>query len=353
VREIVMVIADLYWPRGADAGAGERQAAFARLPGIETAARFGARATLPRGWRAWLAEHLGRADLRGVAPACVAAAAREPASGTAGAAGAADNTTTWIASPVHLQAGLTRVHLGPGGLLRLAAPEQAALAADFGRTFGSSGPTLLPLVSGDFLLETPDLAAVATTEPARCAAGDVAEALPAGAAAAPLRRLIAEIEMWLHGQPLNEARERRGEPAVNALWLWGAEGRRVRLEVRAAREVELAFGSDPWLHGLWHLQGSRCRSVPERLDDVLAAADARRAVLVAEAGQEMRRADAGSVADGLVRLDERFVSPALEAVRRGELLSMTLVVNDSRATVRRSSRLRLWRRRRAGIGGFA
>jgi hypothetical protein len=350
VREIVMVIADLYLPQGADSAVPELAPAFARFPGIECAARFGARAALPRGWRPWLAGRVGRADLSDVALACVAAAAHQPHAAPPAEAGGPP--ITWIASPVHLHAGPTRVHLDHGGLLRLSAPEQALLAADFGRTFGSPGPTLMALASGHFLLETPGMAAVATTEPARCAGGDLAQSLPAAGAAAPLRRLIAEIEMWLHGQPVNVARQRRGEPAVNALWLWGADGRNMRPEPRAAREVEPAFGLDPWLCGLWHLLGSPCRRLPERLEEVLAATAARRAVLVAEAGEEMQRAESGSVAQAVARLDERFVSPALQAVRRGELTSMTLVINDRRSTVRRNSRLRLWRRRRAGLGGF-
>jgi hypothetical protein len=351
VRELVMVIADLYLPRAADVALPPLTAAFGPVPGIEQAARFGARAALPRGWRPWLAETVGRADLSDVAPVCVAAAAHESAG--ARAAAADDSAAVWIASPVHLEAGLTRVRLDHGGLLRLAAPEQAALAQDFRRTFGCPGPALTPLAAGDFLLETPGVAAVATCEAARCVGGDLAQALPAGTGAAPLRRLMAEIEMWLHGQPLNEARQRRGEPTVNALWLWGAAGRRVQPAPRAARAGELAFGADPWLRGLWHLQGSPCRDLPQRLEEILAAADARRTVLVAEAGAQMQRAGAGSVAESVARLDERFVSPALEAVRRGELTSMTLVINDVRATVRRRSRLRFWRRRRAGLGGFA
>ena len=33
-----------------------------------------------------------------------------------------------------------------------------------------------------------------------------------------LRRLLAEIEMWLHAQPLNERRSRRGAASVTGLW---------------------------------------------------------------------------------------------------------------------------------------
>jgi len=112
--------------------------------------------------------------------------------------------------PLHLSAGGARLYLDHRGVLRMPPAELALLAAAFQDTFGVSGFTLTPLSSGDFLLSTAGIAAVATTEPARCAGNDVAEALPRGAAAAPLRRLLAEIEMWLHGQALNEARLRRG-----------------------------------------------------------------------------------------------------------------------------------------------
>ena len=51
--------------------------------------------------------------------------------------------------------------------------------------------------------------------------------LPAASRAAAGDALLTEIQMLLHAHPVNEAREARGEPAVNSLWLWGA-GRRQR-----------------------------------------------------------------------------------------------------------------------------
>jgi hypothetical protein len=345
VRELVMVIADLYLPRGTDAAAPELAASFAPLPGIESAGRFGERAALAHGWREWLASHVGRADLCGLAPACVAAAAQPQAAGGA--------TVSWIATPVHLSAGLTRLHLDHRGLLRLLPAELAALASDFRRTFTSPGFSLVPLSSGDFLLSTSGLPCIATPEPARCAGGDVAQCLPQGPGAAPLRRLVAELEMWLHAQALNEARLQRDELPVSALWLWGCEGRTVAPEQHAAQHPGVAFGADAWLAGLWHLQRSACRALPERLEEVLAQTGADRAVVVAQVGGELQRAREGSLAQALARLDQRFVSPALQALRRGELARVTLLLNDVAATLRHGSRLRFWRPRRAGLGGFA
>jgi hypothetical protein len=305
------------------------------------------RTRLAEGWREWLARSVGRADLAGAAPACIAAAVLPPAE-LAAAAG----VTTWIATPVQLTAGLAHVHLHPRGILRPTAADLTALAADFSTTFGSSGFSLAPLPSGELLLRTPGIEPVETTEPARCAGAGVAQALPRGPAAGPLRRLIAEIEMWLHALPMNEARRRRSEPTITALWPWGATGRIVRAARRAGEEGPLAFGRDAWLDGLWHLQGSACRALPQHLQEVLATAGAERCVLVMEAGGELQRADQGTLADAVARLDARFVSPALQALRRGELGAVTLVLNDTQARVQRHSLLKLWRRAPAGLGSF-
>jgi len=348
VRETVIVIADLYLPRAAQAAAPEAVSAFAALPGIQSVGRFGAHAALGRGWREWLAGCVGRADLAGVAPARIAAALLARPAVQQGQA-----STSWIATPLQLTAGLSRVHLDPRGIMRLPPTELDELAADFDGAFGSSGFSLAPLSSGDFLLQTRGIDAVDTVEPARCAGGDVAEALPRGAGAAPLRRLMSEIEMWLHGLALNERRRARGAAPVTGLWPWGAAGRTVTPALRPVPQAPLAFGRDAWLEGLWRLQGSLCRPLPQHLQDVLAGTTAERCVLVAEAGGELQRTDQLTLAEAVARLDERFVSPALRALRRGELAAMTLVINDSRVTVRRGHLIKLWRRPRAGLAGFA
>jgi hypothetical protein len=348
VREIVIVIADVYLPRELHAAAPELAAKVPVVPGIQTVARLGERTPLVHGWRAWLAAWAGRADLAGVAPACVAAAAVPQA-----AWADADEATRWIATPVQLTAGLSRVHLDLPGILRLSGAELAALAADFAQTFGGSGLSIAPLSSGEFLLTTRGIAPVDTTEPARCAGADLGEALPRGAGAAPLRRLMAEIEMWLHGHRLNASRAQRGEPPVTALWPWGAAGRMVHPEPQVVHDAPQALGADAWLGGLWQLLGGSRRELPDGLHPLLAGRSAPRAVLVVEGRTEMQRTATATLAQGLARLDERWVSPALQALRRGELDAVTVILNDTRATLHRAGLLRLWRRRRPGLQGFA
>ena len=348
VRELVMVIPDLYRPRELRVTSADGNA-FADIPGIGSAARFGARTTLAAGWRSWLLAHIERADLEGIAPACIAAAALDPALTASVADPPTPSVTRWIATAVHLQAGLTRVHLDARGLLHLTPAEQATLSAGFIRTFGSSNQTLAPLPSGEFLLGTPGLPPLATEEPSRAAGSELDRLVPSGPAAAPLRRLLTEIEMWLHGLPLNEARRARGEAPITALWPWGAAGRIVRPEPRARSGLPAAFGRDAWLQGLWQLNGAACQTPPEHFDKVLAAG-ACGAVLVVGAGQV---GDEASVAGALRRLDERFVSPALQALRRGALDGVTVILNDVCARVARRSLRKFWRRNLPGLEGFA
>jgi hypothetical protein len=401
VREIVIVISDLYLApgqTGASTDAGGGAGAIGTLPGFEHVARFGQRRTIEGegGWRPWLARWLGRNDLAGVAPALIAAgaadAAEPAASGAAAEAGRADRiganlpvganapaaadasvaaqrpgASVWIATPVHLIAGLTSLHLDRRSILRLSPTDCENFANDFSRTFAGSGLLLKPLASGDFLLHGPATLVGSTTEPARALVADLEASLPKGTDAKPLKRLGAELEMWLHATPLNETRQRRGEVSVSTLWLWGG-GPHVASEVRAAAaasgphtpnaQLALSFGTDPYLAGLWNLQGGRTNALP---DDQLAslftsfpAADghARRAVLVTEVTPLLQSNPQWTVFDALAELDRLYVSPVIDALRTGKVESVVLIANDVEVRVGRGDQLKFWRRRQSILTGL-
>lgn len=342
----MIVIADLY--RLSDELPGGPATDPGALAGLEYAARFGERERLEAGWREWLARWLGRDDLAGVSVAAVA--------GAAGAAGI-DAATRWIATPVELVAGLTRVHLDRRGIVRLTGEEQAVLADAFHQTFAGSGATLQPLSDGQFLAITPGIAAVATAEPARCAGGLLE--VPQGTAAAPLLRFIAEIEMWLHGAALNEARVARGAAPVTALWLWGATGAALPA-VRCSRggadgdraSATTVFGSDAFVSGLLSLDGRAMQSLPRRPETVFADPAAQRIVVVVELAGELPGQE-WSLPAAAAAVDRRLIRPALAALRDGSLTRVTLIANDTRIAVGRRSGLKRWRRPRVGLGVLA
>lgn len=348
MREAVIVIPDLYLQPGEQAQLPAAPAAA--LSGLAHVARFGERAHLERGWRAWVARWLGRAELADLAVAQVAAATAATAMGAA--------PTRWIATPVQLLAGLTRLHLPRDGILRLSPGEQVALVGAFERAFAGSPLELRALSDGQLLLTTPELAPIATLEPARCAGGEVQ--VPHGLAAAPLLKLTAEIEMWLYGEPLNEARRRRGAPAISGLWLWGAAGNAAsappataQADSGAAPGAVLACGEDAWLAGLLRLNGAALTPTPEPAQNLFTTAGAERAVAVVPLAGAARAAESWSLEAAALALDERLVRPALAALRAGALKRLTLIANDTRVSLGRLSALKRWRRRRAGLEAFA
>jgi hypothetical protein len=145
--------------------------------------------------------------------------------------------------------------------------------------------------------------------------------------------LLNEVQMLLHAHPVNEAREARGELAINSLRLWGAG--------RAPRSAQCRWQSvaaaDPAVRGAARLAGARHRPLPgsaqEWLDRLpgegrhLAVLDARHAPLA--------------------ELERDWFAPLLAALRAGRAGMVTLHAVDgaeevSFETIRGDLR-RFWR----------
>jgi hypothetical protein len=363
VHELVIVVSDLYvsqeasereLPQGVD------------LPGLQHAARFGTRSRVTDGWRPWLArwliadqqrrrssagsEGLGdpARELLGAAPATVAAAALALSASQVGQQAA----MVWMATPVHLVAGLTSVHLDRRSILRLSTDDLTALAKEFTRVFHDSGFVLEPLDSGDFLLFGPHMPVAQTSEPARAMGNSIADAVGAGDPA--LRRLGAEIEMWLHEHPVNDARRRRGEAPVTGLWVWGGGPSPVPSDTHraSAASSDIAFGSDAYLEGLWASIGQKVFPLPQQLTDVFGYPEVRRAVLVIDIGSMLQPNPRWTFFDAVAQIDRAFIAPAIEALGAGKVERLVILANDHHLTLRARDRFKLWRRIPAGLSGL-
>ena len=343
MRELVIVIADLYLPpESGRTGAPRRSPAApaVSLPAIEDLTRFARVQPLRDGWRDWVARWLRIAPYAGWPPASVAAAAVPDVP---------PGRACWLATPLHLTESLAGLHLDLGGVLCLGRAQREQLAADFNRELGDCGFALAGLESGEFLLSGPEGIQAQTTEPARLPVASVAESLPTGTGAPALRRLGAEIEMWLYDHPLNRERARRGEAPVSTLWIWGGGLCPIRRDPAAVPAARI-FGSGAWLAGLCRLTGIPAGPEPETLP---AVSGDEPTLAVLEIGARLRTDPGRSVAAALAGVDARLIGPACAALRSGELGRLTLIANDRAWTLRASDRWRLWRRRRAALEALA
>jgi hypothetical protein len=326
MQRLTLILSDLYLPEEV---ARDTAVEPQHLPNLDWLLRF-AQATRIADWRRAVAADLGWPELAAASPAELAA--REMLPQSAGA-------SAWLATPVRLEARLDHVRMLDRGLPRLSADERAGWREEFTRAFApyelhDAGPR-------GFLLTGLTPAAVVTVDPARLLDADIGRALPSGLAARELRRLGAEIEMWMHGSPNNLARERAGLPRLSALWLWGggvtapAPARPLAPAMAAALRFQ---GDDPAFAGLARvLTGAPPSDAPSGFDAVRAAPDR---VLV-----ELTPLN-GAPHDTLQSLDVRWFAPARAALNDGSLTTLDLVANDRWFRIAARPGWRIWRGRK-------
>jgi len=338
MRRLTLILSDLYLPE--ESVPADAVSAPLSLPGLEWLLRF-ARVSAPLAdWRHWLIGELGLAALNGTPPAQIAARARI----TSG-----DAASAWFATPVQLSARLDHVRLVDRGLLRVGSDDQSAWCADFARHFGSDCQ-LHPGNSRGFLLSGISLQA-ATTDPARLLDADVASALPRGRDSLALRRLGAEIEMWLHAAALNEMRERAREARISALWLWGGGLRGgepapvAAIPSSVGREPVALYGDDLFLAGVAATVSHATHApIPAGLTAIENAAPHHVVEFAPMSGEPQ---------ESLTRLDENWFMPARIALATGVLSSLEVIANDLCFRIAGRAGWRFWRRQRGWLENLA
>ncbi len=304
------------------------------LPALEELLRLGDCGAAAADWRSGMLRDLGADALGDEAPAVIAAAALRLPAGAA----------VCLAAPVHAVAGLSRVHLHAAGSLRLDVQQGAEFAAAFTAQFGAE-LRLHPLAGG-WVLEGACAAAAHDEDPLTLLGMPLERSAAKSPEERQLRRLGAEIEMWLAALPLNEARKRRGELPVNLLWLWGGGrvGADKPFQPRPALRLQTNAG-DPWLAGCATLFGATVESLPEsgmsllRARDIAGREAAVREAIVLQAG--------GTDGAQLQRWDEQWFAPLLDDLRAGRIDALTLRLGRRAWRVQRRLWSAPWRRRQS------
>lgn len=278
----------------------------------------------------------------GVAPPPSAAVARLAEGLPAG--GAQD---WWLrADPVHLRPDLSKLVLFDARALRLEEGEARVLAAAVAPLLAEAGAALEVAAPGRWYLRL-DAPVELQTHPLCVVAGqDLRGHLPAGGDTRRFRALLTEVEMTLSAHAVNAAREARGAPPVNGLWPWGGG----RLPAAPARRWSWVLADDPLARGLATLVKGPCGPFP-------ASATAWLAEVRGDAGDWFlfddrlwragRYGDLDAWREGLEWVEAEWVVPLLEAVRRGDLAGLTVLVGAGLGVrVTRGALRRWWRRRR-------
>jgi hypothetical protein len=325
MRRLTLILSDLYLP--AEAAESAPPEAL-DLPNLDWLLCF-ASAREPIGdWRSWLARELGAAQFAALPPAHAVAAHRL---GNDRASGA------WLATPVRLEVRIDHVRLADRGVISLAPAQRAELVQEFARHFGpecalhEAGPR-------GFLLTGARAERARTVDPARLLDADLGAAIPSGADSGQLRRLAAEIEMWLHRSPINAALEGARRPRVSALWLWGggSAGPEARRPDGLVEGRYVFHGEDPWLAACADHITAREIAAPPGGFAALTGTDHAIVELTPMSGE--RR-------DSLGTVEAQWFAGVRAALAAGSLESVDLIANDIRYRIAARPAWRIWRRR--------
>jgi len=157
----------------------------------------------------------------------------------------------WHVDPVHLALTRDRLRVTPLDEAAFTAEEEAILASHLQaalQEFAADAAPRLHRHQGRWLLSLARPWSLRATSLDGAVAQSAHEHWPEGADAQAWRRLLTDVQMRWYTEPVNEAREARGQPPVNALWLHGGGA----WSALPARPFAAVASHDPVLRG-WAL----------------------------------------------------------------------------------------------------
>jgi hypothetical protein len=318
---LTLLVPELIWPEPAD------QRAFGRLaaPGFGWLAARARRERQPR-----------RAFETALAAACGFAAAPCAPLRLLGEGDEAARAGHWLcADPVHLRFHHDRIALADASAFDLADDEAGALVAALNEEFADLGEFRVADAKRWYLRL--HVAVDHPAEPISAVAGRRVDGRPL-----PLTRRLNEIQMFLHGHPVNERRQAAGQPAVNSVWLWGGGA----LPATAAAPFSAVFADHPLAAGLAHHAGVPLHRRPDSLAALPDEAGERPLVVLDELLPRVACDDGDGWRAAFAQLDAGWLAPLQsrlgKQVDRVSLLAPT-AYGELHYTLAGSDRWKFWK----------
>ena len=244
-------------------------------------------------------------------------------------------TGYWFyAEPVHLYPDLDHVLLFDRGSFELMKQELAQLIEELQELFEESGLTPHFGKKNKLFIRTDDEAKVVFTALKDVSGNNILQHLPEGVDSAQWRLLQNEIQMQMTQSIVNQRREDRGEMMVNGLWFWGGG---YLLRAKYQRCYEAIFTNDLFVTGLAKMTDG----IIEKQGGGFESINTEKKTFVSIAESE---ATPSSGLNMLLEFERQWLTPALAAIKKGELDYLTVVTGKTRTVFTREQHKRLWKR---------
>ena len=238
----------------------------------------------------------------------------------------------WLrADPVHLRIENNHILLADSQMLDISLQEAQAFAAFINPQLAKDGLMLLPLHADRWYMRVHPLPELNTHLLSEVAGRNINHLLPSGKDGVAWNNRINEIQMLLYDSPLNQAREARGELAINSLWLWGG-GMKPESIVAPCPEI---WGNHPFAQALSQASGVVGRHLPANAAEWLGEARSGDQMIVLDHLQKYAcYKDAYAWRNELVRLEQQWLMPLLQALKAKQIKRLVLTAIDDQAARR-------------------
>ncbi|MCK7578573.1 MAG: phosphoglycerate mutase [Chromatiales bacterium] len=164
---------------------------------------------------------------------------------------AVESGAIWMhADPIHVRPDRDRLLIYAGKGIAPDRAEADALVETFNRHFADDGLSLLaPTPARWYLRLARPLSGLRTSPLYQVQGGSMAEHLPRGPESRDWIRLLNEIQMLFHADPVNRRREANGRPMISGVWTWGAGS----LPALSGSVPDALVGDHPLIAGLGRL----------------------------------------------------------------------------------------------------
>lgn len=275
----------------------------------------------------------------------------EAASGAAAVTAKGDGLevggAVWLrADPVHLSVEQDRLVLRDAEFLDVSSEEAQALNETLNTHFAADAMEFFVAKASRWYMRTASEPDITTTPLDQVRGRDIHPHLPHGAAAMLWRRHYNEIQMLLHGHPVNQAREQRGALPINSVWWWG-EGEEPT-EARAA--YKSLAGTDPVLNGLAQLTKTPQHELPASANSWLASkpSDGEHLILLDAPKRPWAYRSAQDWYMAIAELEAAWFAPLAVALSQGLIRSLKISAltpeRYDRYTIGKLMLWRFWRR---------
>ncbi|WON72789.1 phosphoglycerate mutase [Nitrosospira sp. Is2] len=257
----------------------------------------------------------------------------------------------WIrADPVHLRIERDQAVLADSRVFPIAPEEAHQLTSLLTRHFSANGLDMefLPLQPDRWyvrLVETPPAHTHLLSDVIDRGINDH---LPYGSNNTIWRGLFNEVQMLLHEHPLNQAREGRGEPSINATWFWGGG----IMPESLVSDYSQVWSNDDLAGSLALASGTGQAPLPPNAAIWRQSTPSGNHLVVLDSLHgKAQYHDPYGWRESLKQLDHNWFGPLWAMLKQGEIDQVTLTSLENKKVrnfaVRRSDLRKFWRRPKA------